>query len=68
MLDLGDKVMKTVKQSYNVFKVSFVNQVGQRKYVVINQTTNKIQSAWDSLIDARNVARDLNSGLNQRIF
>lgn len=60
--------MKIVKQRYDVFKVSFVNKVRQRKYVVINQTTNKIQSAWDSLIDARHVARDLNLGLNHRIF
>ncbi len=60
--------MKTVKVSYDVFKVSFHNKPGQKKYMVINQVTNKIQSAWDSLIDARNVARDLNNGLNHRVF
>lgn len=60
--------MKTVKQDYSVFKVRLSNKPGEKQYHVVNQVTNEVQSAWDSLLDARKTARDLNMGLNHRLF
>ena len=60
--------MKTVKVAYDVFKVRVTNKPGAKPFLVINQTNDKIQSGWDDLITARQVARDLNLALNQGVI
>jgi len=57
---------KLVKVDYSVFTVRAIRVPGEYKYLVINQATNAVQSAWNSIIDARQTARRLNHLLNHR--